>query len=313
MATAIAYTELGGPEVLTLIEVPTPPPGSGEIVVRIEAAGVNPIDWKIRSGARASDPLTGPRRIGADAAGVVTAVGAEADGFRTGDAVVVFGATGAYASEIVIPVEKAQPRPPQVSAEQGAALGIPVGTAYQALRSLAVDRRDTVLVHAGSGSVGQAAIQYAALWGATVVATSSERRFDRVRELGAIPVAYGDGLADRVRSVAPQGVTVAVDIAGTDEAIQTSLELVADRERIVTLVRGKDAAAFGIRAFSAGSPIPLSPRELAWRREAIPVTIALMAAGAFSVELGPSYPLADAAGAHQAVQDGVDGKVTLIP
>lgn len=313
MATAIAYTELGGPEVLTLIEVPTPPPGSGEIVVRIEAAGVNPIDWKIRSGARASDPLTGPRRIGADAAGVVTAVGAEADGFRTGDAVVVFGATGAYASEIVIPVEKAQPRPPQVSAEQGAALGIPVGTAYQALRSLAVGRRDTVLVHAGSGSVGQAAIQYAALWGATVVATSSERRFDRVRELGAIPVAYGDGLADRVRSVAPQGVTVAVDIAGTDEAIQTSLELVADRERIVTLVRGKDAAAFGIRAFSAGSPIPLSPRELAWRREAIPVTIALMAAGAFSVELGPSYPLADAAGAHQAVQDGVDGKVTLIP
>jgi len=313
MATAIAYTEFGGPDVLTLIEVPKPSPDADEIVVRIEAAGVNPIDWKIRSGARASDPLTGPRRIGADAAGVVTAVGADAGGFRIGDDVVVFGATGAYASEIVVPVEKAQPRPPQVSAEEGAALGIPVGTAYQALRSLAVGRRDTVLVHAGSGSVGQAAIQYAALWGATVLATSSERRFDRVRELGAIPIAYGEGLADRVRAAAPQGVTVALDVAGTDEAIETSLELVDDRDRIVTLVRGKDAASFGIRAYSGGSPIPLGPRELAWRREAIPVTIALMAAGAFSVELGASYPLAEAAAAHQAVQDGADGKVTLLP
>ena len=149
-------------------------------------------------------------------------------------------------------------------------------------------------MHAGSGSVGQAAIQYAVLWGATVIATSSERRFDRVRELGAIPVAYGEGLADRVRAAAPQGVTVALDAAGTDEAIQASLELVEDRDRIVTLVRGRDAASFGIRAFSGGSPTPLTARELAWRREAIPVTIALMAAGRFSVELGPSFPLAEA-------------------
>ena len=200
-----------------------------------------------------------------------------------------------------------------MSAAEGAALGIPVGTAYQALRSLAIGPRDTLLLHAGSGSVGQAATQFAVLWGATVVATTSERRFDRVRELGAIPVAYGDGLADRVRAVAPRGVTVALDAAGTDEAIQASLELVDDRDRIVTLVRGRDAASFGIRAFSGGSPRPLSAREQAWRREAIPVTIALMAAGAFSVELGPSFPLADAAAAHRAVQDGTDGKVTLVP
>lgn len=313
MARAIAYTEIGGPEVLTLIDVPDPIPGAGEIAVRVEAAGVNPIEWKVRSGRRASDPLTGPRRLGADAAGVVTAIGAEVDGFRVGDAVVLFGAHGAYASEIVVSAEHAQPRLPGVSAEQGAALGIPVGTAYQALRSLAVGSRDTLLLHAGSGSVGQAAIQFAVLWGVTVIATSSERRFDRVRELGAIPVAYGEGLADRVRAVAPQGVTVALDAAGTDEAIQASLELVEDRDRIVTLVRGRDAASFGIRAFSGGSPKPLTARELAWRREAIPVTIALMAAGRFSVELGPSFPLAEAPAAHQAVQDGADGKVTLIP
>lgn len=313
MASAIAYTEFGGPEVLTLIEVEPPTPAAGHLVVRVEAAGVNPIDWKVRAGLRASAPLTGPRRIGADAAGVVTAVGSDVDGFRVGDAVVVFGASGAYASEIAVRAENVQPRPPQVSAAQGAALGIPVGTAYQALRSLTVGPSDTVLVHGGSGSVGQAAIQFAVLWGATVVATSSERRFDSVSALGATPVAYGEGLAERVHEVAPQGVTVALDVAGTDEAIETSLELVADRDRIATLVRGRDAASFGIRAFSGGGPRLLSEREQAWRREALPVTIALLAAGRFSVELGPSFALADAAAAHQAVRDGTDGKVTLVP
>ncbi|MET0782646.1 MAG: NADP-dependent oxidoreductase [Microbacterium sp.] len=313
MATAIAYTEFGGPEVLALIDVPAPSPAPGEIGVRVEAAGVNPIDWKLRAGLRASAPLTEPRGVGSDAAGVVTAVGEGVDGFRIGDAVVVFGASGAYASEIVVRAENAQPRPPEVSAEVGAALGIPVGTAYQSLRSLAVGPTDTLLVHGGSGSVGQAAIQFAVLWGATVVATSSERRFDRIRELGAIPVAYGEGLADRVRAVAPQGVTVVLDAAGTDEAIEASLELVADRDRIATIVRGRDAASFGIRAFQGGAPAPLSEQALGWRREALPVTLALLAAGRFSVELGPSFPLEDAAAAHTAVQDGTDGKITLVP
>jgi enoyl reductase len=200
-----------------------------------------------------------------------------------------------------------------VSAAEGAALGIPVGTAYQALRSLGVGPGDTLLVHGGSGSVGQAIIQFAVLWGATVVATSSERRVDRVRELGATPVVYGEGLADRVRAAAPQGVTVAIDAAGTDEALQTSLELVADRGRIVTLVRGRDAASLGIRAFAGGSPGPLTPQQLRWRGEAVPVTLALLAAGRFSIELGPSFPLADAADAHRLVESGVDGKVTLVP
>ena len=313
MTSAIAYSRFGGPEVLTLIEVSTPEPAPGQVAVRVEAAGVNPIDWKVRSGLRDTDPLAEPRRVGADAAGSVTAIGADVDGFRVGDAVVVFGAAGAYASEILVRAENVLPRPPRISAAEGAALGIPVGTAYQALRSLAVGPSDTVLVHGGSGSVGQAAIQFAVLWGATVVATSSERRADRVRALGATPVAYGDGLADRVRAVVPQGVTVALDAAGTDEAIETSLALVADRDRIVTLVRGRDAASFGIRAFSGGGPKPLTEREQGWRREALPVTIALLAAGRFSVELGPSFPLADAAAAHRAVQDGADGKVTLIP
>jgi NADPH2:quinone reductase len=313
MASAIVYSEFGGPEVLQLIDVPDPVPGPGEIAIRVEAAGVNPIEWKVRKGLRPSGPLEEPRRVGADGAGLVTAVGQGVDGFRPGDAVAYFGASGAYATEIVVPAQRVHFRPPQVSAAEGAGLGIPVGTAYQALRSLGVGPGDTLLVHGGSGAVGQAAVQFAVLWGATVIATSSERRADTVRKLGATPVVYGEGVADRIRAAAPQGVTVAVDAAGTDEALQASLDLVEDHDRIVTLVRGRDAASLGIRAFSGGAPVPLTEQQLAWRAEAVPVTLALLAAGQFSIELGPSFPLTEAAEAHRVVEEGADGKVTLIP
>lgn len=312
MSTAIAYTEFGGPEVLQQIEIPDPTPAAGQVAIRVEAVGVNPIDGKLRAGVRTSAPITEPRRVGNDGAGVVTAVGEGVDGFRAGDPV-VFSAPGAYATDVVADAAQVHARPRQVSAAVGAALGIPVGTAYQTLRSLAVTAGDTVLVHAGSGAVGQALIQYAVLWGATVVATSSPRRFDRVRALGATPVAYGEGLEDRVREAAPQGVTVAIDAAGTDEALQTSLALVADRSRIATLVRGKDADGLGIRAFSGGSPHPLTAQQQEWRREATPVTLALLAADRFSIELGPSFPLADAVDAHRALAGGVDGKIVLVP
>lgn len=313
MAHAITYSSHGGPEVLELTEVPAPQPGPRQLVVRVEAAGVNPIDAKLRSGRRASSPLSAPRRIGRDGAGVVTAVGAEVSGFAVGEAVVFRDTSGSYASEVVVEAAHAVPRPPRVSAAEGAGIGIPVGTAYQCLRSLAVRAGDTLLVHAGSGAVGQAAIQFAALWGARVVATASERRFDRVRGLGATPVAYGPGLIERVREAAPEGVTVALDAAGTDEAIEASLELVADHARIATIVRGADAAGFGIRAFSGGSPEPLTDVELGWRAEALPVTVALLAAGAFSIETGPSLPLSDAAEAHRLLEKGVDGKIVLTP
>lgn len=313
MTTAIVYTELGGPEVLHPIDLPPAVPGRGELAVRVEAAGVNPIEWKLRSGLRPSPEIVEPRRVGSDGAGIVTAVGDDVDGFRPGDAVAFFGANGSYASDVVIDAARVHARPAHVSAAQGAALGVPVGTAYQTLRSLSVGPGDTLLLHAGSGAVGQAAIQLAVLWGATVIATTSDRRAETVRALGATPVAYGDGLADRVRTLAPGGISVAIDAAGTDEAIQTSLELVADRTRIATLVRGRDAASFGIRAFSGGSPQPLTAQQQEWRAEAVPVALALLAAGRFTVEIGPSFALADASEAHRVVEAGVDGKVTLVP
>ncbi|MEV4738052.1 MULTISPECIES: quinone oxidoreductase family protein [unclassified Microbacterium] len=314
MARAIVYTEFGSPEVLHQIEIPDPVPVRGEAVVRIEAAGVNPIDGKLRSAKRPSPPITEPRPVGFDGAGVIEVLGDGVDGFAVGDRVAIRDTRGTYSSLLAVPVERLALLPDAVTAGEGAAIGIPAGTAYQALKSLGLTEGDVLLVHAGSGSVGQAAVQFAVAWGATVIATASPARHDQLRELGAIPVAYGDGLIDRVREAAPQGITVVLDGAGTDEAIQTSLELVADRDRIATIVRGPDAADFGIRAFSGGSPIPLTEQELAWRAEALEATIALLASGDFTIELGPELPLAGAAQAHELMESGAtSGKIVLIP
>lgn len=314
MARAIVFSEIGSPDVLQLAEVPDPVAGPGEAVVRIEAAGVNPIDAKQRSGARPLPPLTAPRRVGFDGAGTIRALGEGVTGFAVGDRVAIRDTLGTYASLLAVPVAHLAHLLDGVTAAEGAALAIPAGTAYQSLRSLRVVKGDTLLIHAGSGAVGQAAIQYAVHWGATVIATASPERHEQLRALGAVPVAYGDGLEDRVREAAPGGVTVALDCAGTDEAIATSLALVADRDRIATIVRGPDAASFGIRAFSGGSPEPLTEEEQAWRAEALPLTIDLLAAGDFTVELGPELPLSEAARAHELVeQHAARGKIVLVP
>lgn len=314
MARAIVYTEIGSPDVLHLTEIPDPVAGDGEVLVRIDAAGVNPIDTKIRSGKRPSPPITEPRPVGFDGAGTITEIGAGVDDFTVGDRVAIRDAHGTYASEIAISPDHLAALPDAVTAAEGAGIGIPAGTAYQSLRSLGVTADDVLLVHAGSGSVGQAAVQFAVAWGATVIATASPARHAQLRELGAIPVAYGDGLLERVRDAAPTDVTVALDCAGTDEAIEVSLALVADRERIATIVRGPDAASFGIRAFSGGSPTPLTDQEQAWRAKALPETIALLASGDFVIELGPQLPLAEAAQAHRLVESGAaSGKIVLVP
>lgn len=315
MARAIVYTEIGSPDVLQLVEIPDPVAGPGEVIVRIEAAGVNPLDAKRRSGARPMPPITEPRRVGFDGAGVIEALGDGVTGFAIGDRVAVHDGDGTYASHIVIAASKLDALPDAVTAAEGAALGIPIGTAYQCVRSLDVGPGDVLLVHAGSGAVGQAVIQFAVDAGATVIATGSPARHDQLRELGAIPVAYGEGLADRVRAALDgREVTVALDCIGTDEAIEVSKQLVADHDRIATIVRGPDAADLGIRAFSGGSPEPLTDEQVAWREEAIGVAISLIEKGDFQIELGAELPLAEAAQAHRLIEDhAAHGKITLVP
>lgn len=314
MVIAIEYDEVGGPEVLHLREVASDPLQPGEVRVAVKAAGVNPIDWKIRKGQRTGQQSDWPKRIGADAAGVIVELGAGVEGWTLGDRVVVSGAPGGYATEVIAATSQLTRLPDEVSFEVGAALPVPFGTAYQVLTSMGVREGVTLLIHGGSGAVGQAAVQLARAWGATVVATASPANHARLRELDATPVAYGEGLAERVREAAPNGIDLVLDAAGTDEALAVSLELVDDPSKIGTIVVGAKAAELGIRAWSGGSPVPLTDEEKALRREGPSVALDLIAQGELDIEIGRRYPLAEAAEAQRASEAGdVRGKIVLIP
>lgn len=313
MARYVTYSQTGGPEVLTVTEGPEPQPGDGEVVVEVRAAGVNPIDWKLRAGIRPSPPFAEPRRVGFDGAGVVSAVGPGVGGWEPGDEVVVGGTQGTYATHVVASPDRLVAKPADVSFEVAASLGIPVGTAYQSLASLQVGQGDRLLIHGGSGAVGQAAIQLARSRGAAVVATAGESNQERLRELGATPVVYGPGLLERLSETSPEGFTVSLDCAGTDEALQTSLEL-ADRARIGTIVQGAKYHELGLQAWSGGSPEPLTPEQQALRDEAVAAVLPLIVEGRFDVEIGQIMPLDLAVEAHRLSEaGGVRGKIVLAP
>nr|WP_281387096.1 zinc-binding dehydrogenase [Jiangella mangrovi] len=171
-----------------------------------------------------------------------------------------------------------------------------------------------MLVHAGAGAVGQAALQFARQWGVRAIATARAENHDRLRELGAVPVEYGPGLLDRVRAAAPDGVDVALDAAGTDEALEVSLALVADRTRIGTVVAVERAEELGIRAWSGSRPGRLTPDERALRREGVALALELAAKEAFEWEVAAEFPLAAVAEAHRLSETGhARGRVVLVP
>lgn len=314
MATQIQYSRLGGPEVLEVATVPDPLTPEGGVVVSVRAAGVNPIDGKLRSGTRPSPPLTGPRVPGSDAAGTVLSVAPDVTEWSPGDEVVVRNARGAYMTHLVAPAAALVRKPEGVTWEQAAAIGVPVSTAHQALVSLGVAPGTTLLIHGGSGSVGRAAIQLARGMGAAVVATASPENHERLRELGATPVAYGPGLLDRLRDAAPQGYDRILDAIGTDEALEASFALVDDRSRIGTIVVGPRAAELGILAWGGGNPVPLTAEELALRDEAYPLVLDLISRGEFEVDIARTFPLAEASDASRLVESGhPGGKVLLLP
>jgi NADPH2:quinone reductase len=315
MSAVVVATGYGGPEVLSLVDQPTGEPGPGEVRMAVRAAGVNPIDYKSYSGAFGADPSALPMRLGAEAAGVVTAVGTGAAGpagpVSVGDEVIAYRAAGAYAAELVVPVQSVVPKPAAMTWEQAGGLLLTGATAVHALESAGVRAGDTVLIHGASGGVGLFAVQLAVARGATVVATASPARHDLLRDFGAVPIAYGDGLAERVRAVAPDGVDAAVDTVGTDEAVDTSLELVVDRQRIVTIAAFGRAHDVGIKLIGGG---PGADPGTAIRDAARLQLTEAVAAGRLRVIVAHSYPLAEAAAAHRDIMTGhTTGKIVLVP
>jgi NADPH2:quinone reductase len=315
MAPIVIAPAYGGPEVLSLVDEPAPEPGPGEARIEVRAAGVNPVDHKAYSGVFGTDPDRLPIRLGSEAAGVVTAAGPDAVGpagpISVGDEVIAYRASGAYAAELTVPAQALVPKPAELDWAEASGLMVTGVTAWHLMVVTDVHDGDTVLIHGGSGGVGIMAVQLAALRGATVIATASPANHDLVRELGAIPVAYGPGLADRVRAAAPGGADVALDLVGTDEAVDTSLELVADRARIATIAAFARGPKEGIKLLGGG-PGADPGTEI---RDAARLELArLVREKKLRVIVSQTFPLANVAEAHRTIMTGHSaGKIALIP
>ena len=253
-------------------------------------------------------------RPGAEAAGVVTAAGPGAEGpagpVAVGDEVIAYRAPGAYATELVVPAAALVPKPAVLDWAQAAGLMVTGVTAWHLLAATGVHEGDTVLIHGGAGGVGLMALQLAAGRRAVPVVTASPAKHGFLRDLGALPVAYGPGLAARVRAAAPGGVDAALDLIGTDEALDVSLELVADRARIATIAGFARGFQAGIKVLG-GAPGADAGMEI---RDAARLELARLAQErALRVFVTKTFPLARAADAHRAVMTGhTTGKVVLI-
>lgn len=313
MSRAVVATGYGGPEVLSVLDVEDPVPGPGEVLLDVRAAGVNPIDWKSYSGAFGTDPTRLPIRLGHEVAGVVVAVGPGVDDPPVGDEVIATGVVGGYAELVVVPAARVAPKPAKTSWAEASGLLLTGGAAVHTLEATGVAAGDVVLVHGASGSVGRFVVQLARLRGAQVVATASEAMHAELRALGAVPVTYGPGLADRVRDAAAAlgPVTVAIDTVGTDEALDVSVELVADRSRIATIAGFGRAGELGIQLLGGG---PGADPGTAIRAAAVPQLVELAADGRLLVKVARTYPLAEAAQAHRdSIAGHARGKLVLLP
>ncbi|MEO3923185.1 NADP-dependent oxidoreductase [Micromonosporaceae bacterium B7E4] len=298
---AAGFTEYGGPEVLRLLELPTPVPGPGQVRIRVKAAGVQPYDCAVRAGWTPPGVTGGlPRVPGNEFAGIVDQLGPDVTDVGVGAEVLGFGQLNCYAEYLVIPADQITAKPPGMPWEVAGGFTAGAQTAHIALNELGLARGETLLVHAAAGAVGTVAVQLGVAAGVTVLGTASPANHDYLRSLGATPVAYGPGLADRIRGLAPDGVHAALDGAGGD-ALRVSLELVPERTRIVTLVEHDRAEELGVR-LSRNLRSAHRLAELVDRHTQ----------GELRIHVRRTLPLEHAAEAHREVETGHGrGKLVL--
>jgi NADPH:quinone reductase-like Zn-dependent oxidoreductase len=296
---AVRFSRFGGPEVLELVDLPDPHPGAGQVRIAVRAAGVNASDWKKRQGLMDQEL---PQTMGYEAAGIVDELGADVTDAAIGDRVFGFSADGASQAELAV-LSYYAPIPPSLDFAAAAALPSAVETAARALDQLGVEGGGTVLINGASGSVGSAAVQLAVARGERVIGTGSPATHDFLRSLGAEPVAYGDGMAERVRALAPGGVDLALDVAGSG-VLPELIELAGGPEHVITVADFAGAQQYGVR-FSRGD----AGRAL----YALAQIGDLIESGRFSVPVGQTFPLTDVAAAHRVGEAGqVRGKLVLL-
>ena len=303
MVKAARFSRFGGPEVLEIVDLPDPHPGPGQVRIAVRAAGVNPSDWKKREGLM--DPEL-PQTMGYEAAGVVDELGEGVADVAVGDRVFGLSAEGAAQAELAV-LSFYAPIPPSLDFPGAAALPAAIETATRALDQLGVGagagRGSTLLINGASGSVGSAAVQLAVVRGARVIGTASPANHDYLRSLGAEPVAYGEGLAGRVRALAPDGVDAALDVAGSG-VLPELIELADGPEYVVTIADFGGAREHGVR-FSSGD----AGRAV----HALAEIGELIESGRFSLPVARTFPLAEIAQAHRVGEDGhLRGKLVLV-
>ncbi|MEU6773123.1 NADP-dependent oxidoreductase [Streptomyces sp. NPDC046759] len=244
MPKAYVYTRHGGAETEALIELDRPRPGPGEILIAVRAAGVNPVDWKLRQGRVRSAAGEGgfPTVFGSEAAGVVEEVGAGVTGFAAGDE--VFGSTahGGYAEFALLTAGVSAHKPAALSFRDAATFPVAAATAYDGVRQLGLPGGSTLLVTGAGGGVGSAAVQIARAFGLRVVGVASEGKKDFVESLGAVHVPSGPELAERVRAAAPDGIDGVYDLVG-GPVLGEAAEVLKDRSKLVTAGSPPEAVA----------------------------------------------------------------------
>jgi len=304
MTKAVVFHSFGGPEVLEVLDVPEPHAGAGQVRIRVTAAGLNPLDWKLVSseefGRRFG--ITLPSGFGGDVAGVIDEVGDGVAGYAVGDRVYGGARSRAVAEHAVLTIgtDSLQHTPEGLADEVAGALEVVGRTADAALDAIGVGPADTVLIGAAAGGVGVLATQLALAAGARVIGTASERNHDFLRSLGAEPVAYGAGLADRVRLLAPKGITAATDL-WSDEAVRAAIELGVAPGRISTIVFG-GALPDGVKTTGAINATPGALDRIATE----------LAAGRLVLPIEATFPIEEIREAVELQRSGhVRGKVVI--
>jgi NADPH:quinone reductase-like Zn-dependent oxidoreductase len=302
MARSVQFREHGSTDVLEVVDGPDPEPAAGQVRVAVRAIGVNPFDWKLLHGHIPGMPKRFPAGLGSDIAGVVDGLGEGVTSLAVGDEVLGQSAGPAYTTAALANAEALVPRPAGLPWEVAAGLGSAGGTAWKVLERLGVRAGETLLVHAAAGGVGTFAVQLALARGVRVIGTAGERNHDLLRGYGAIPVLYGDGLGDRVREVAPDGVDAVLDASGRGE-LPLSVELTGDPARVLTIA-GFDDPPEGVIVHQGGggADTPKALREI----------VALIEEGRLLVPIAQTYALQDAAAALDASEHAHHaGKIVL--
>ncbi|MGW6495400.1 alcohol dehydrogenase catalytic domain-containing protein [Nonomuraea angiospora] len=278
-AQAARYRAHGGPEVLALEEIPLPQPGPGQVRIAVRAAGVNPIDWKLRSGLMGA-PLDEPQGTGLELAGTIDAIGPGVTGWRLGDPVFGQIEAGAAATHAIAAAGLLTAKPDDLTYEEAAALPVAVETARRALGGLGLEEGQTLLIHAVAGGVGLAAAQLALAAGAQVVGTAGERHHAFLRGLGVHPVTYGEGLEERL----PGPVDRVLDASGRGE-LELSVKLAGDPAHVISIADRAGAARLGVRFSSGGAKGPVDPQNV-------------------RIPIAEAFPLERIADAHRRSEDG---------